>query len=82
MDYHNSLRLPLNSYLKKSFRTIAPHNNNKKIADDFLTKSSALVHPWGVEPQSMEPESIILSIELWVHFLFAGTKVQQFLFPS
>ena len=22
------------------------------------------VHPWGVEPQSMEPESIILSIEL------------------
>ena len=27
-----------------------------------------IVHPWGVEPQSMEPESIILSIELWVHF--------------
>ncbi len=25
-----------------------------------------IVHPWGVEPQSMEPESIILSIELWV----------------
>ena len=24
------------------------------------------VHPWGVEPQSMEPESSILSIELWV----------------
>lgn len=25
------------------------------------------VRPWGVEPQSMEPESIILSIELWAH---------------
>ena len=25
-----------------------------------------LVHPWGVEPQSLEPESNILSIELWV----------------
>ena len=26
-----------------------------------------IVRPWGVEPQSMEPESIILSIELWAH---------------
>ncbi len=26
-----------------------------------------IVHPWGVEPQSSEPESGILSIELWVH---------------
>lgn len=26
------------------------------------------VHPWGVEPQSSEPESDILSIELWVLF--------------
>ena len=25
-----------------------------------------LVHPWGVEPQSKEPESFILSIELRV----------------
>ena len=29
-------------------------------------KVSFLVHPWGVEPQSSEPESGILSIELWV----------------
>lgn len=28
--------------------------------------TAKIVHPWGVEPQSMEPESIILSIELWV----------------
>ena len=34
---------------------------------------SQIVHPWGVEPQSMEPESIILSIELWVH-PFSGHK--------
>ena len=25
------------------------------------------VFPWGVEPQSLEPESNILSIELWEH---------------
>ncbi len=28
--------------------------------------SSHVVHPWGVEPQSKEPESFILSIELRV----------------
>lgn len=28
-----------------------------------------LVFPWGVEPQSSEPESDILSIELWEHAL-------------
>lgn len=33
-----------------------------------------VVHPWGVEPQSMEPESIILSIELRVHFSIAQQK--------
>lgn len=27
----------------------------------------SLVRQWGVEPQSMEPESIILSIELRAH---------------
>ncbi len=27
------------------------------------------VFPWGVEPQSSEPESDILSIELWEHFV-------------
>lgn len=32
----------------------------------FNRLASKIVHPWGVEPQSMEPESIILSIELWV----------------
>lgn len=41
----------------------------KKVANmlkiNILT--AQIVHPWGVEPQSMEPESIILSIELWVH---------------
>lgn len=35
---------------------------------------SKLVHPWGVEPQSMEPESIILSIELRVHSSNAQQK--------
>lgn len=29
----------------------------------------SLVHPWGVEPQSLEPESNILSIELRVQAL-------------
>ena len=35
--------------------------------------TAKIVHPWGVEPQSMEPESIILSIELWVR-PFSGYK--------
>lgn len=30
---------------------------------------SRQVFPWGVEPQSLEPESNILSIELREHFL-------------
>ncbi len=30
-----------------------------------MTWNSDLVFPWGVEPQSSEPESDILSIELW-----------------
>lgn len=41
--------------------------------------TAKIVHPWGVEPQSMEPESIILSIELWVQvFLKTATKIQLF----
>lgn len=36
----------------------------------------SLVHPWGVEPQSLEPESNILSIELRVqaYCLLCGCK--------
>ena len=45
----------------------------------FNRLASKIVHPWGVEPQSMEPESIILSIELWVQkFLETATKIQLF----
>ena len=33
----------------------------------FNNLIAQIVRPWGVEPQSMEPESIILSIELWAH---------------
>lgn len=36
------------------------------------------VHPWGVEPQSMEPESIILSIELWVQVSFFYNLKQKY----
>ena len=32
-----------------------------------------MVDPWGVEPQSKEPESFILSIELWVLFAINNT---------
>lgn len=41
----------------------------KKVANTLKINilTTQIVHPWGVEPQSMEPESIILSIELWVH---------------
>ena len=36
------------------------------------------VRPWGVEPQSKEPESFILSIELRAHsFLFCGVKLRK-----
>ena len=43
---------------------------SKKEATKLLKSNSLIaqnVRPWGVEPQSMEPESIILSIELWAH---------------
>lgn len=51
---------------------------------DAIPSKYYMVHPWGVEPQSMEPESIILSIELWVHpdesllMAFSGAKVINF----
>ena len=32
----------------------------------FLKKFSSNVDPYGIEPQSKEPESFILSIKLWV----------------
>ena len=35
-----------------------------------LEVSNHVVRPWGVEPQSKEPESFILSIELRAHFSF------------
>ena len=49
--------------LQPKMGVIASHNKKKC----YLCGSTfPLVHPWGVEPQSMEPESSILSIELWV----------------
>lgn len=39
----------------------------------YFDTSPILVHPWGVEPQSSEPESDILSIELWVRLYCKGT---------
>ena len=42
---------------------------HKKRTNNLENKLLAtnLVDPWGVEPQSKEPESFILSIELRVH---------------
>ena len=37
-----------------------------------------VVNPWGVEPQSKEPESFILSIELRVQKRFAGQSYKIF----
>lgn len=37
-----------------------------------------MVFPWGVEPQSSEPESEILSIELWEHLVFMNAKLVIF----
>ena len=39
-----------------------------KIHFEKPLSSKQMVHPWGVEPQSSEPESDILSIELRAHF--------------
>ena len=39
------------------------------------------VRPWGVEPQSLEPESNILSIELWTQsFVLYFLTVQNYKF--
>lgn len=40
---------------------------NKKTGGDYC-RPFFFVRPWGVEPQSSEPESDILSIELRAHF--------------
>lgn len=34
-----------------------------------------IVHPWRLELQPTEPESVILSIKLWVHHLYSVTKL-------
>ena len=38
------------------------------------------VIPPGFEPRSSEPESDILSIELWDHFYLRGAKIVKFPF--
>lgn len=45
----------------------------------YCNGSICVVHPWGVEPQSSEPESEILSIELRVHG-FGSANVRLFLY--
>lgn len=55
--------------LKYTKKRPAKINFNRPI----ITYDLKNVHPWGVEPQSMEPESIILSIELWVR-TFLGNR--------
>lgn len=57
-------------------------NGKTKNRNQFVVNQLRLceVFPWGVEPQSMEPESIILSIELREQILlFSCAKVQKFL---
>ncbi len=41
-------------------------SNKKAFLAGYPPSWNAFVHPWGVEPQSKEPESFILSIELRV----------------
>ena len=54
--------------------TEKPHNKPKVVIVRLYH-----VRPWGVEPQSKEPESFILSIELRAHsFLFCSAKIQLF----
>ena len=51
-----------------------------KIHFEKPLSSKQMVHPWGVEPQSSEPESDILSIELRVrYFLIAGQRYNELL---
>ena len=50
-----------------------------KTKECLLMPTSTLVRPWGVEPQSMEPESIILSIELWARDMIFSFSTIDFL---
>ena len=56
-----------------SLRTHSVIDQQKKAALQMQCRFA--VHPWGVEPQSTEPESVILSIELWVRDMFCKSKV-------
>ncbi len=62
----NNNALELRLIIKKSFRQPNCRKDSK-------------VRPWGVEPQSMEPESIILSIELRAHLDFSMQNYKTYL---
>ncbi len=73
---------PLGFFLKAFSLYLKPYHfyhhkqrryNTKKAST--LAEAFFIVHPWGVEPQSSEPESDILSIELWVHLYFGMAKI-------
>lgn len=57
---------------------LSKQKNSLADATDMRIAKGVSVHPWGVEPQSSEPESDILSIELRVQISdFALAKVQN-----
>ena len=69
--------------LEKHFRKFRIKKEKGHHTDYQAGILSILVHPWGVEPQSSEPESDILSIELRVHFRFAAQKYNySFIYPN
>ena len=72
MDKNLSCRLPMIASQQKIAKLLC-----------FSNLAISFVNPWGVEPQSKEPESFILSIELRVQyvsfFAFAAAKLQFFL---
>ena len=56
--------------------------DKKKLLLKKQKQKVQIVNPWGVEPQSKEPESFILSIELWVQYFFmkCGAKLVNYLY--
>ncbi len=54
--------------MKRGYRRRATTLFRNKKSRTAIIAVRLLVRPWGVEPQSSEPESDILSIELRAHF--------------
>lgn len=67
--------LPWSEYKKEMPREAAYGHPGTFLHNNKSYRTTLIVHPWRLELQPTEPESVILSIKLWVHHLYSVTKL-------